>query len=282
MYHESVVIDLIDVGERLRQVNEGKVGEIAKSMEMVGLLSPIIVYSPDSETMDLVAGAHRLRAAKTLGWSTIDAYVMDGDGLHAQLAEIDENLIRSELTATEQAEHIQRRKEIWDAMRESSGTTCSTTDKQTSARGREGEGRPQEFAQATKDATGYSKQHTNRATRRARAVCQKARDLIRGTKLDTGAFLDGIVKQDLSDEDQVAFVEQRLQDLADEQARKERAEEQKARKEEAKKQREDARNELVSFLYETLTASEWRYVIDRLDASGGKLTANTLREWEPA
>lgn len=39
-------------------------------------------------------------------------------------------------------------------------------------------------------ATGVNKSTVTRSTRRAREVCQHAHDLIRGTKLDTGATLD--------------------------------------------------------------------------------------------
>lgn len=106
MNYESVVIAVIDVGERMRRLDEAKVETLAQSMEVVGQLSPIICYSPDDETMDLVAGAHRLAAAKRLGWKAIDAYIMDGDELHAQLAEIAENLHRAELTAIERSEQI--------------------------------------------------------------------------------------------------------------------------------------------------------------------------------
>ena len=83
--------------------------------------------------------------------------------------------MRSELTATEYAEHMQRREEIWEAMQEkvNSGTSCPTN----AGRGR---GRPEQFAEATEKATGQSKRNTNRATKRAREVCQQARDLIRG------------------------------------------------------------------------------------------------------
>lgn len=48
-----------------------------------------------------------------------------------------------------------------------------------------GPGRPVDFAGDTQRATGKSKETINRAIRRATEVCQAARDLIRGTALDT-------------------------------------------------------------------------------------------------
>ncbi|HEX7338884.1 MAG TPA: hypothetical protein VF271_03015 [Rhodanobacteraceae bacterium] len=86
--------------------------------------------------------------------------------------EIDENLMRSELTATQQAEHLQRRKEIWEAMQE------AETGKSFPSSGGAGN---QGFADDTAKATGQTKRAVNMATRRAREVCQEARDLIRGT-----------------------------------------------------------------------------------------------------
>jgi len=90
-------------------------------------------------------------------------------------AEIDENLMRSELTATQQAEHLQRRKEIWEAMQDANtGATCTSIPER-------GPGQPRQFAAETSAATGVNKSTVTRATRRARDVCQEARDLIRGT-----------------------------------------------------------------------------------------------------
>lgn len=102
-----------------RAVNPDKVKQIAESMKAIGLLNPIYVsYSADASSCTLVAGAHRLAAAKLLGWDSIDTVEVVGDSLTAQLAEIDENLCRSELTPAQYVMHIARRKEVWEAMRE--------------------------------------------------------------------------------------------------------------------------------------------------------------------
>jgi hypothetical protein len=64
----------------------------------------------------LVGGWHRLEAVRKLGHDSIEAKVLDGvDADAALLAEIDENLIRAELSPAERKLHIARRKELYDA-----------------------------------------------------------------------------------------------------------------------------------------------------------------------
>lgn len=89
--------------------------------------------------------------------------------------------MRSELTPTQQAEHLAKRKEIWGAR--NSGANRPETP-----------GRPQGFAGATAEATGVDKRNVNKAVARAEKVPEDIRDEIRGTDLDKGVVLDDIAR----------------------------------------------------------------------------------------
>ncbi len=54
--------------------------------------------------------------SQVLGWDEVEATVVSLDSPHLELAEIDENLVRKELTVLERAEHLARRKEIYEAL----------------------------------------------------------------------------------------------------------------------------------------------------------------------
>lgn len=101
------------------KVNDGRcsadpeaVQKLADSISKVGLLNPITV----DQDYTLIAGLHRLEAAKRLGWSEIECTVSSLDGLLAELAEIDENLIRRKLHYTDEGQQLTRRKEIYEAL----------------------------------------------------------------------------------------------------------------------------------------------------------------------
>jgi len=98
----------IEIGQR-RAVNAAKVQELADSIREVGLLNPITV----TDDGQLVDGLHRIEAARALGWHEIEADLVTLDGLHAALAEINENLIRhGYATALEEAEAIAEREQL--------------------------------------------------------------------------------------------------------------------------------------------------------------------------
>lgn len=177
---EDTFIDNIDVPPRLRAVDDAKVKALADSMKSIGLRQPITIWAKPDDAFQLVAGAHRLAAAKMLGWETIAALFMDADDIDRQLWEIDENLMRSELTPTQQAEHLARRKELWEAR--------ETAKSSRSFEGRGNSG----FASETAAATGASKRSVQQSIARAEGVIEEVRDQIRGTNLDKGVVLDDL------------------------------------------------------------------------------------------
>lgn len=114
--NESTVIMMpvssIVLGARRRAARRDKVEQLAQSIQQLGLLNPITITSEGA----LVAGLHRLEACKHLDWEEIPASVVALDALQAELAEIDENLIRNELSELEQGVQLARRKEIYEGL----------------------------------------------------------------------------------------------------------------------------------------------------------------------
>lgn len=107
-----IPIDQIDEGERLRETDPARVRELAVSIEETGLSQPILVR-PKGERFALVAGRHRMSAFVHLGREQIPAIVREMSDLDARLVEIDENLIRAELTPLERVLFVAERIEAW-------------------------------------------------------------------------------------------------------------------------------------------------------------------------
>jgi hypothetical protein len=77
-------------------------------------LQPIVIQ-PEAIGYALIAGYHRLEAARHLGWLEVRATVLDGlEGIQAREAEIVENLVRSELSPAERAIHVAELKKIYE------------------------------------------------------------------------------------------------------------------------------------------------------------------------
>ena len=107
-----VPISEIKVNAGRREADPEGVQELVDSISKVGLLNPITI---DREHT-LIAGLHRLEAAKLLGWTEIECNVSSLEGLLAELAEVDENVVRKGLSAVEYSDLLLRRKEIYEAL----------------------------------------------------------------------------------------------------------------------------------------------------------------------
>jgi ParB-like chromosome segregation protein Spo0J len=184
-----IAIDAIHVGERLRRLDLARLKVIIDSISEIGLLMPITVTKAGGHYR-LVAGLHRLAACRHLGHKETAAVVVEIDDVTRQIAEIDENMARAELTAAQTSLHLKRRKELFDIK---GGATRNTPG------GEQKIG----FAKDTAEKTGLDKSTVSRAIARAQAIPDIQR--LVNTSLDKGVELDALAK--LPEAKQSALIE---------------------------------------------------------------------------
>lgn len=184
---QNVRISDIDVGKRMRAVDKRKVKELAENIAQVGLLQPIVVAMRDDEAgkFDLVAGAHRLAAfEQATGRVDIPAVVRKPLSAEEQaLIEIDENLMRSELTEAQRAKWLSKRVALWDKLNAESGEEKKAGKKKAEMSVRE-----------VAEKTGMSKDKAHRALKRARDLGGDALEHIEKTSLDNGVEMDALAE----------------------------------------------------------------------------------------
>ena len=103
----------IQVGERLRPLDQDALEGLIASIRTIGLQNPITVRPGDGWGLyRLVAGYHRLKAVEALGEPVIAVTVVEWEDRTARMWEIAENLHRADLSALERSEHIAE----WDRL----------------------------------------------------------------------------------------------------------------------------------------------------------------------
>lgn len=122
---ETLFIENVTVpAHRARGLDAAAVKRLAESLAKIGLQTPISVRMEGDDLL-LVAGLHRLEAARSLGWDRIDAVYIDGDDRDARLWEISENLHRADLTVLERDEHVAE----WISLTEAMGVSAQLAQK---------------------------------------------------------------------------------------------------------------------------------------------------------
>lgn len=178
---------------RIRRADAKQVAALAQSIKEVGLLNPItvaparIVFNGQQiDGYQLVAGLHRLEACKSLGMTEVAVTLVDLGEQQRIIAECDENLMRSD-SASDRALFTARRKEAYETLHPETGHGKSSPIK---------EDKLSSFDRDQAEKTGVDARTVRRAAERGEKVCPGAMDLIRGTRLDTGVYLDQIKKLD--------------------------------------------------------------------------------------
>lgn len=88
--------------------NQEAIEDLAKSIQALGVIQPITVRKTDSETFQLVSGERRLRAAKSVGLSTIPSFIRTADDQESLEMALVENIQREDLDPIEVALSYQR------------------------------------------------------------------------------------------------------------------------------------------------------------------------------
>lgn len=111
----QLLISDIEIGPRLRSIRESNVDTLARSFQTEGQLQPVVVRR-DGPQPRLVAGAHRIEAAKRAGWTHIEAREIKLDGMSpamadvtCAIAEVDENMSRGDLDQAERVTFVDER-----------------------------------------------------------------------------------------------------------------------------------------------------------------------------
>src|SRR6266850_2627923 len=200
-----IALDEIYVPDDRRALQADKVADLAQSMKILGLLSPIAVRwvrkevtLPNTLTVKgahhLVYGLHRLTAARQLGWTEIPCQVlfsstaaietpyapkMQGNDRQALMVEIAENLHRAELTTLERSEHIA----AWIRLVEENAEGSGDAEETSGALDRKGSGRPKGGRSAAAREIGISEADARRSERIA-ALPVKAKAEAKALGLD--------------------------------------------------------------------------------------------------
>jgi ParB family transcriptional regulator, chromosome partitioning protein len=100
----QINVNDVVIKHRIR-VNLGNLTQLMESMRRHGLMNPILI----TQNKELIAGNRRLESAKRLGWTTIEARIIDSlDEADKVEMEIDENLHRRSLSPDELADGYAR------------------------------------------------------------------------------------------------------------------------------------------------------------------------------
>ena len=167
-----IKISDIKINPGRREAEAKAVEELAKSISAVGLMNPVTL----DQNNTLIAGLHRLEAAKLLGWTEIECTAMGMDDVQAELAEIDENIVRTRLNRQELCEQLLRRKEIYETLHPE--TRHGMRNGQTAKNANLATLETKSFAEDTAEKTGMSKRAVSRLLQIANNLTGDARRIV--------------------------------------------------------------------------------------------------------
>ena len=223
--HQNIPIKDIEIGERLRPLDEKEVEGKVRSIAELGLLNPITVSRhPTRPTIGgdpfprprylLRAGLHRLEACKRLKLKEIPAVITTLVGPRAALIEVDENLMQTTLTPGQRAVFTKKRKELYEALYPATAkgkaqgdgmkraAAAAAPERKVCGEVADGEASAKQpsFTKNTSDITGRSERSIELDVERGEKIADDVMESAISARLDKGQTLDELKK--LSHEEQ--------------------------------------------------------------------------------
>lgn len=182
----------IIVTDRLRAVDPDRALFLAANIKEEGLNIPIEVRPAPKKPGKyvLVTGGHRHAAVTQLGWSEVDAVVLDVNPDQARLREIDENLYRADLTELDRAVFLAEKKRLYEKLNPAAKHGGDRRSDQVAIFG----DLIPRFSQEACERLGMSERSLQRTLARA-ALEPEVRARIAGTPMaNKGSDLDALLK----------------------------------------------------------------------------------------
>jgi hypothetical protein len=109
---QEIALEQILAGGNVRELDAEHVTALAGSMAVRGLIVPVAVRPLDGDRYALVAGEHRLAAARQLRWTSIAAVIAEqAEGASGDQGA--ENVLRKTLTPLEEARAVEKDARRW-------------------------------------------------------------------------------------------------------------------------------------------------------------------------
>lgn len=160
-------VEQIEMGDRLRPVSKAGVEAIKASVGVLGVIKDAIHVRKikRNDKIVLIAGGHRLTAARELEHPTIKVVCWNCNDDFARLMEIDDNLAGAELTPLDTAVFLAERKRVYEKLHpETRAGVAGGLARQGSAND------TMSFAAATAEKFGISVRHIERIVRAGGAL----------------------------------------------------------------------------------------------------------------
>lgn len=192
---QSIPLALIDIGPRLRAIDQDFAQLLAGAMADNGQQTAVEVRPMPGGRFDLVAGGHRMAAAAINEWTHIDATVTPMTDDEKELRQIDENLLRRELSPFDRATFLAHRQVVYLRLHP------DTARGRAGAKARWMQSHESSFASETADRLRVSPRYIRKLIGRHTKLAADVREKIAGTWIaESGPVLDALARSAPSDQ----------------------------------------------------------------------------------